>query len=87
MPTKIAVIKNAYKKFIPDIVEGKHCPGLEICCIINIFRILRILILSLSLVNKSLMISMFPFSTAKYNAVLSNNIKILLNDMILNEIE
>ena len=54
---------------------------------INIFRILRILILSWLLVNKSLMISMFSFSTAKYNAVLSNNIKILLNDMILNEIE
>ena len=51
----------------------------------------------LSLLNKSLMISMFPFSTAKYNAVLLNYIVlkfhwkiwlwISLNDIILNFIE
>ena len=33
-------------------------------------KILRILAFILSFVNKSLMISMFSFSTAKYNAVL-----------------
>ena len=38
----------------------------------NIFKILIILISSLSFVNKSLTISMFSFSTAKYNAVLQN---------------
>ena len=36
----------------------------------NIFKILIILRSSLSFVNKSLTISMFSFSTAKYNAVL-----------------
>ena len=35
-----------------------------------IFKIYPRLISSLSFVNKSLMISMFSFSTAKYNAVL-----------------
>ena len=43
---------------------------------------------SLSLVNKSLIISMLSFSTAKYNAVLYIIIfKITLKNMILNFID
>ena len=38
-------------------------------------------------VNKSLTISTFSFSTAIYNAVLSNNVRISLKSMILNGIE
>ena len=63
----------------------------------NIFKILMALISSLSFVNKSLTISMFSFSTAKYNAVLQNLIIsklhqktwfwISLKNMILNPIE
>ena len=50
----------------------------------KIFQILRILISILLLFNKSLMISIFSFSTAKYNAVIYNYILISLKDMILN---
>ena len=53
----------------------------------HIFKIYPRLISILSLFNKSLMISMFSFSTAKYNAVLLNYIKISLINMILNFIE
>ena len=45
------------------------------------------LISILSFDRRSLMISMFSFSTAKYNAVLYNYIKISLKDMILNIIK
>ena len=40
----------------------------------KIFKILRILTSILLFANKSLTISMFPFSTAKYNAVSWNHI-------------
>ena len=48
---------------------------------------LMMLISSLSFVNKSLMISIFSFSTAKYNAVLLNYYKISFKYMLLNCIQ
>ena len=63
----------------------------------NIYEIIPRLMSSLSFANKSLTISIFPFSTAKNNGVLLNYIilksyqkiwfLILLKDMILNDIE
>ena len=67
------------------ILNGIQKFDLEFCKK-KILKILRILISSLSLVNKSLIISMFPFSTAKYNAVLLIYNKILSNIKILNVI-
>ena len=52
----------------------------------KIMKTYPILISSLSFVNKSLIISMFSFSTAIYNAVLWNCylLKIIFKDIILN---
>ena len=62
----------------------KYILGFHKKIIIQIFRTLTS---SLSLVNKSLIISMFSFSIAKYNAVLLYYDEILWNIMILNVVE
>ena len=53
---------------------------------VKIIDILRIFISGLFFVNKRLTISMFPFLTAKLNAVVWKKIKTLLNNMIFNVI-